>query len=405
MSSNDTVLIKAIWTDDSNSIEGHLGSSNTVAMAVGMLQNHLSQHVSRTLRLEPPLDPLAMRGKYFPDVKLSDSLSVCRSSGGLIALFTSNAEAKHRTRTSSQNTQANQISVELNTTSTTDTATTSESSISVAPPRKYALISFSAARKARKRNTTSTANPDSTTSLPQVTMDNQLSQMLASMQNEIREIRGKNETILEENKTILKENENMRDEIRSMCKENENMRNEIESIHNENESICHENEGIHKDLASVRKDLDAARIKHAQDVEALREVTMLLVPLHLRVLLDLARRKVLEHLGHDTWEELRASCSIYQLTDVIFNGLKQKGVSYLPSHESISFLCSYNNVRRAGNIAAHSAKEDDIRRAVLTQSLESRDRKCLEGAHLTVRRPRVTHPPRLRTLRSLGGER
>lgn len=106
---------------------------------------------------------------------------------------------------------------------------------------------------------------------------------------------------------------------------------------------------------------------------------MLLVPLHLRFLLDLARRKVLEHLGHDTWEELRASCSIYQLTDAIFNGLKQKGVSYLPSHESISFLCSYNNVRRAGNIAAHSAKEDDIRHAVLTQSLESRDRKCLEG--------------------------
>lgn len=175
MSSNDTVLIKAIWTDDSNSIEGHLGSSNTVAMAVGMLQNHLSQHVSKMLRLEPPLDPLAMRGKYFPDVKLSDSLSVCRSSGGLIALFTSNAEAKNRTRTSSQNTQANQISVELTTTLTTDTATTFESSISVAPPRKP--------RKARKRNATLTANPESTTSLPQVTMDHQLSQMLASMQN------------------------------------------------------------------------------------------------------------------------------------------------------------------------------------------------------------------------------
>lgn len=51
------------------------------------------------------------------------------------------------------------------------------------------------------------------------------------------------------------------------------MYDEIGSIRHENETIHHENEGIHKDLASVRKDLDAARIKHAQDVEALREVT------------------------------------------------------------------------------------------------------------------------------------
>jgi hypothetical protein len=38
---------------------------------------------------------------------------------------------------------------------------------------------------------------------------------------------------------------------------------------------------------------------------------MSLLPLHLHVLLDLARRKVLEYLGHETWEGLRASCSVY----------------------------------------------------------------------------------------------
>jgi hypothetical protein len=106
---------------------------------------------------------------------------------------------------------------------------------------------------------------------------------------------------------------------------------------------------------------------------------MLLVPLHLRVLLDLARKKVLEHLGHETWEELRASCSVYQLADTIFNGLKRKNISYSPSHPSIFFLCSYNNVRRAGNTAAHKATEEDVRHAVLTQSLESHDRQCLES--------------------------
>ncbi|KAG2071211.1 hypothetical protein BDR04DRAFT_1098578 [Suillus decipiens] len=275
-----------------------------------------------------------MKGKLYPNVKLSDSLSVCRS-GGITALFTSDVKPKRGTRTSSQ---AIQTYVEPNTTLIiTDTATSSESSTQVSPPRK--------SRKARRRNATLTTNPESTTSLPQVTMDSQLKEMLASMQNEMGEIRG-----------ILKENESILKEIETIRKENETIRKEIEGI---------------------RKDLDAG-IKHAQDVEALREVTMLLVPLHLRVLLDLARKNVLEHLGHDTWENLRASRSIYQLTDAIFNGLEQKGVSYLPSHESIYFLCSYNNIRRV-NIATHSAKEDDIRHVVLTQSLESRDWKCLEG--------------------------
>lgn len=340
MSSNNSVLVKGVWVDDSNTVEGYLdGSSNTVAMAVGILQHRLNRHVNTALCLEPPLDLETMRGKLYPNVKLSDSLSVCRS-GGITALFTSDVKPKRGTRTSSQ---AIQTSVELDTTLTTNTAASSESSTPVVPPRK--------SRKARKRNATLTANPESTTSLPQVAMDSQLKEMLASMQDEIRSIR-------KENERILKENENMHDKIEGICNENESIRNENKSI---------------------RKDLDAARKKHTQDVEALREVTRLLVPLHLRVLLDLARKKVLEHLGHDTWEDLRASRNIYQLTDAIFNGLKQKGVSYLPSHESIYFLCSFNDIRRAGNIAAHSATEDDIRHAVLTQSLESRDRECLEG--------------------------
>ncbi|KAG1858239.1 hypothetical protein C8R48DRAFT_715787 [Suillus tomentosus] len=171
----------------------------------------------------------------------------------------------------------------------------------------------------------------------------------------------------------------MRNEIERVLNENERILNENGSMRNEIERISDENESINNDLASVRNDLNAARVKHSQDVEALKEVTMLLVPLHLRVLLDLARKKVLEHLGHDTWEDLRASRSVYQLADTICNDLKRKGVSYLPSSESIFFLCSYNNIRRAGNTAAHSAKEDDIRHAVLTQSLESRDRRCLES--------------------------
>ncbi|KAG1828816.1 hypothetical protein EV424DRAFT_1642462 [Suillus variegatus] len=378
MSSESTIAVTAIWTDDQNTIKGDLlGSSNTVAMAVGMLGNHISKHMTKVYGLDPPLNPLAMRAKYFPDVQPSDMLNVCRP-GGLTAIFSPNFETNRRIKTQlAQKAQANQISVETNTALATNTATTSQSSTQAAPSRR--------SRKSKKRNAASaanpvsTANPASTSNLSQVTMDDQLKAMLASMQSEIAEMRGKNERILNDNEKILNENGSMRNEIETIRNENESMRNEIETIRNENDRILNENESINNDLASVRNDLNAAKVKHSQDVEALKEVTMLLIPLHLRVLLDLARKKVLEHLGHETWEDLRASRSVYQLADTICNDLKRKGVSYPPSSESIFFLCSYNNIRRAGNTAAHSAKEDDIRHAVLTQSLESRDRRCLES--------------------------
>ncbi|KAG1753185.1 hypothetical protein EDB19DRAFT_1667848 [Suillus lakei] len=189
-----------------------------------------------------------------------------------------------------------------------------------------------------------------------------------------------------ENARILNENESMRNENESMRNENGSLRNEIESIRdenerilNENDRILNENEKISNDLTSLRNDLEAEKAQHAQDLGALKEVTLLLIPLHLRVLLDLARTKVLEHLGHETWEGLRGGSNVCQLTDTIFNELNRRGVSHHPSHKSISFLCSYNNIRRAGNVAAHSAKEDEVRNAVTTQSLESHDRQCLEN--------------------------
>jgi uncharacterized protein (UPF0335 family) len=231
-------------------------------------------------------------------------------------------------------------------------------------------------------------------------MDSQLKGVLASMQNEMAKMRGNTERVLAENKRILAqnerilgENESMRGEIKSMrgeierlsnekeglCGQIKSLRGEVERLSSENEGLCGSNERINNDLASVRKDLDAARVTHTQDVEALRIVTLSLIPLHLRVLLDHARSKILEHLGHESWEGLRKDSNVDQLSIKIFDGLKGKGVSYTPPHSSILFLCSYNNVRRAGNLAAHTAKEEDVRHAVLAQPLESRDRECLES--------------------------
>ena len=48
------------------------------------------------------------------------------------------------------------------------------------------------------------------------------------------------------------------------------------------------------------------------------------------------------------------------------------------SRDTILFLCSYNNVRREGNTAAHTATVKEMRDAVTTKQLDKRDRRCLE---------------------------
>ena len=48
----------------------------------------------------------------------------------------------------------------------------------------------------------------------------------------------------------------------------------------------------------------------------LSKLTMALTPLHLRVLLDAARKKVLELLHHDSWEELRGERTIAELLKI-----------------------------------------------------------------------------------------
>ncbi|KAG2742612.1 hypothetical protein P692DRAFT_20956213 [Suillus brevipes Sb2] len=379
MSSNDPVPIKAIWPDyrNVNTLKMTLpGSENTVAMAVGTLGSRVAQHVSlRSLGLT-----LNDKPRHFPNVKVSDMLRDCPPSG-LTVVFAPE------------------------------------------PPTQQQLMNHLthyvlATQSSVEPNTISMASSSSTANSPQVTMDSQLKEMLASMQKEMQasmqkqalmqkemqEIRGKNEKEMQEFrakhekviavnditakeiKTVRIENESMRDEIGTMRKENKRILSQNERILNENERILNENESLHLDneridseLASVRKDLNAARIQHTEDVEALRILTLSLIPLHLRVLLDRARGKILEHLGHESWEGLRSTCTVSQLADDIFDKLKKKGVSHTPPHQAIDFLCSYNNIRRAGNTAAHTAKEEEVRHAVLTQPLESRDREYLEN--------------------------
>lgn len=107
------------------------------------------------------------------------------------------------------------------------------------------------------------------------------------MQKEMANMRGNTERVLAENERIFGENESMRGEIKSMCgkierlsNEKEGLRGQIKSMRSETERLSNENEGlregnerINNDLASIRKDLDTARVTHTQDVEALRIVS------------------------------------------------------------------------------------------------------------------------------------
>ncbi|KIK42762.1 hypothetical protein CY34DRAFT_106744 [Suillus luteus UH-Slu-Lm8-n1] len=410
MSSNFSVPLKAIWSDYRNTLTMNvLPGEHTVETTVGKLGKSMYKHVSREFSLQSlELGTIDMPARYYPDVDPSTMLRDCGHSG-LTVVFTPDPQTQDLIKTElARNAQGPQTYVQPNTTSTASSS--------------------------------STANP------PQVTMDSQLKEMLASMQasmqtqmeemrvkhenirvlndmafKEIKTVRNENERILKENgsmhnkiERILKENGSMHNKIESMgnqnerilkenerilkeneriLKENGSMHNKIESMGNQIESMRHENERIstkndslhldneriHSELASVRKDLEAARNQHTEDVEALRILTLSLVPLHLRVLLDRARGRILEHLGHESWEGLRSTRSIHQLANEIFNSLKTNRVSYSPSYKAIYFLCSYNNIRRAGNAAAHTAKEEEVRHAVQTQPLDSQDREYLEN--------------------------
>ena len=102
----------------------------------------------------------------------------------------------------------------------------------------------------------------------------------------------------------------------------------------------------------------------------------MITPLHLRVLLDRARVRILEQSDCNSWEDLRGNMTVYELTNSVLDVLQ--GSPYCPSTGTVRFLCSYNNIRRAGNFAAHTADQNEIKAAVTTKVLGSNERECLE---------------------------
>ena len=101
---------------------------------------------------------------------------------------------------------------------------------------------------------------------------------------------------------------------------------------------------------------------------------MQLIPLHLCVLLDEARQKILQTLSIQSWDDLHPM-SRYDISARVVQQLK--GERHAPSADTVIFICSYNNVRRDGNEAAHTATQDQVKQAVMLKSVGGMERTAL----------------------------
>jgi len=123
-------------------------------------------------------------------------------------------------------------------------------------------------------------------------------------------------------------------------------------------------------LESANARLEANAKEYVSSLTELSRLTAMIAPLHLRVLLDQARIKIVKDCKCNSWEDLRGARRLLELKQHIANQLN------LPI-DITSFVCEFNNVRDKGNKAAHVATAADVRHAVLQQRLGTADRYLL----------------------------
>jgi hypothetical protein len=150
-------------------------------------------------------------------------------------------------------------------------------------------------------------------------------------------------------------------------------RQQLEVLEEQAESKADEFEA---QCGALRSELRAERAERQHESRLLTELTVMVVPIRLRCLLDYARELTLEYLEFDSWEGLRGEKGIRDLAEAIFSRLSS--FPRCPSKDAVSFLCAYNNVRRSGNVAAHTGSQEQLREAVATKPVDSRERRFLE---------------------------
>ncbi|KIL66370.1 hypothetical protein M378DRAFT_197474 [Amanita muscaria Koide BX008] len=169
----------------------------------------------------------------------------------------------------------------------------------------------------------------------------------------------------------------IRDEMQAMVQE---LRDESRALWKQLED---ESRALRKQLEdenrAFRKQLEeevGARKALEEAMEDLRQMVLIITPLHLRALLDRARKRILVILDFGgTWEDL----ANHQKTEARLVSHICANVVQL-EREVVRFVCSNTNVRRLGNIAAHKATKEDIEKAVKThvEQVTAKERVLLE---------------------------
>jgi multidrug efflux pump subunit AcrA (membrane-fusion protein) len=132
-----------------------------------------------------------------------------------------------------------------------------------------------------------------------------------------------------------------------------------------------------KDLSLHKMLLAQERTERKREMSTISLLTLKLIPLHLRVLLDRGRQEVLKVVGADSWQDFCDARSIHEITELIMRALANANAQHRPSQDALEFLCCYNNIRREGNYQAHTASQEEMREAVLTKPIDSHERRRL----------------------------
>ncbi|KAK0211858.1 hypothetical protein IW262DRAFT_1412100 [Armillaria fumosa] len=104
--------------------------------------------------------------------------------------------------------------------------------------------------------------------------------------------------------------------------------------------------------------------EHAMTVEEVKRSTLMVAPLHLRVLLDDAREMIVGKSSFTSWEALwRSFGDDHHLTPAYV-----QGIAPALTLEACRLICFTTDVRLHGNQSAHTASPADVRSAILQRS-------------------------------------
>jgi len=128
-------------------------------------------------------------------------------------------------------------------------------------------------------------------------------------------------------------------------------------------------EGKVLELKEENKELKASNQLLDRGIREVKRFAVLIAPIHIRVLLDQARGKVVKESGFASWDDLRNSREMGELKTTI---VSNHGIT----HDLAEFICEFTDVRRDGNEAAHTADRRDIGLAV-QQKPDGAERRLL----------------------------